>query len=196
MSLEYRTLYVRSSRFYGVLAYFLEPNITFKHYFTPNFISTHRMVAQIAQANQSSLSKHFTDQHFSAIHSHIDLVEYTHITDIDYSKWNYYLLLPGFPRKFKESALKLIMDKQTALHIKIRFLGYLTSALAFLALNQQNLIESLKNCFDIALYVRAVANVFPVNESTLGSFDSQLVPCFQNNLDADALSKAIHLLLE
>lgn len=180
---------------YNYIAYLLEPNISFKHYFTPNFISTHRMVAQIAQVFQSSQSKIFTGQHFSAIHSHMDLLDYTNISDIDSSKLNYYLLLPGFTRIFKESAVKLILEKKTAPHIKHRLLGHLTCSLVFLAQSQKDLIENLKDCFDIALYVRATENC-PVNESKLSSFDPHLIPYFQNILDADALSKAIHLLLE
>lgn len=152
------------------------------------------MVAQLAQSFQVCQGKKFTDQHFSAIHSHPDLIDYNNFQDLDYSKFNSLLLFPDFLPKFKQYTLELIKEKQTALNIKLRVVGYLTCASVFMAQDQNEFIKTLKNCFDLALYVRA-SNNSSVNEIESDIFDPREIPFFQK-YDVNTLKKALLLLIE
>lgn len=153
------------------------------------------MAAQMAQDFQSILEKNLNDQHFSAMHAHIDMFDYTSFQNFDYSKLRCFLLFPNFLSHFKKKSMELIKKKQTLLSTKLRAVGYLTLSLVFLAQNHDDFINELKFCFDLAFYLRASDNLY-TTELESENFDPRDIPFFQQNMDGSTLKKALFLLLD
>lgn len=169
----------------------IAPISTYKLYFTPHFISNHRMIAHIAQLNEQNFGSLMTDQLVIALHSHLDINNVT-IQDLNYETLKCFVLFPNFNLNFDSFVHKLVLEREVALNFKLRYLAFLTSTKVFTAKDNEAVYNNLKYCFNLLLFVRASTSHEHLETADFPDFSE--FPIF-DKIECKLL-KAIRMLLE
>ena len=172
---------------------YLAPIASYKTYFTPQFISNHRMIAHLAQFNEHNFGNLMNDQLVLALHSHRDINNVT-IQDLDYKTLKDFVLFPNFTLNFDSFVHKLVLEHEVAFNVKLRYLAFLTSTKIFTARDNEVINENLKYCFNLLLFVRASTSHEHLESKIFPDFLE--LPIFHNIEDKFLFLKAIRMLLE
>lgn len=149
------------------------------------------MIAHIAQVNGHNFGNLMNDQLVLALHSHRDINNVT-IQDLDYRTLKDFVLFPNFTLNFDSFVHKLILEREVALSVKLRYLAFLTSTKVFTSKDNATINQSLKYCFNQLLFVRA--------STTFEHLEAEQFPDFLELPIFDEIEhkllKAIRMLLE
>lgn len=170
--------------------FILAPITSYKIYYTPYFISNHRMIAHLAQLFEHISGNTMNEQLILALHSHRDINNVI-IQDLDYDTLRHFVLFPNFALNYDEFIQKLVLERSVPLHLKLRYLAFLTSVKLFMAKDRNDINENLKYCFNLLLYVRSSTHE---NDQSEHATDFLKLPIFHKT--EDKILKAIKVLLE
>jgi len=136
------------------------------------------MIAQFSKFVESAASKNLnSEENIAAVNSHPDLKIFK-FKDLEFKDAQSLVLFPKFVEKLHSFVWESVTKSSIHFHVKSKSIILLLAAKTFIARSNEEYMESLRACFDLAIYARYSS--ISGSADAVVEIDTFEYPIFQN----------------